>query len=103
MSGAISSFVNVITTKMSCLLTVFCLTNTNGSMIVVCRKFHTNRLACLRGFYDQLCQMMRIGKGKICKRNLTVHNEMLSYGSILFLPSLHLVRCMQIIIHSTLC
>ena len=37
-------------------LTVFCLTNTNGTIIAMCRKFHTNNLACLRGCYDQLCQ-----------------------------------------------
>ena len=39
-----------------------CLTNTNGTMIDMCRKFHANNLACLRWCYDQLCQMLRIGQ-----------------------------------------
>ena len=49
------------------LLTVFCLTNTNGTMIDMCRKFHTSKLACLGGCYDQLCQMLRTDQAVLIK------------------------------------
>ena len=36
-------------------------------MIDVCRKFHTNNLACLKGCYDQSCQMLRTGQAVLIK------------------------------------
>ena len=35
-------------------MTVLCLTNTDGNMIDIA---HTNNVACLKGCYDQLCQI----------------------------------------------
>ena len=43
------------------------LSNTNVTMIDMCRKFHNNNLACLRGCYDQLCKMMRTGHAVLIK------------------------------------
>ena len=36
-------------------------------MIDMCQKFHTNNVACLRVYYDQLCQMLRIGQAVLIK------------------------------------
>ena len=36
-------------------------------MIDMCRKLHTNKLACIRGCYDQLCQMLRTGQAVMIK------------------------------------
>ena len=36
-------------------------------MIDMCRKFHTNNLACLKGCYDKLCQMCRTGQAELIK------------------------------------
>ena len=45
----------------------FRLINTNGTMIDMCQKFHTNNLACLKECYDQLCQMLRTGQAVLIK------------------------------------
>ena len=39
----------------------------NRTMIDMCRKFHTNNLTCLKGCYDQLCQMLRTGEAVLIK------------------------------------
>ena len=39
-------------------------------MLDMCGKFHTNNLACLRGCYDQLCQMLRTGQAVLIKINV---------------------------------
>ena len=39
-------------------------------MIDMCRKFHTNNLACLRGCDDQLCQMLRTGQAVLLRINV---------------------------------
>ena len=39
----------------------------NGSMIDMCQKFHTNNVACLKGCYDHLCQMLRTGQAVLIK------------------------------------
>ena len=36
-------------------------------MIDMCRKFHTNNVACLRGCYDQLYQILRTGQAVLVK------------------------------------
>ena len=54
--------------------TVFCLTNMNGTMRDMCRKFHANNLACLRGCYDQLCQMPRTGQAVFIKIHVFCHD-----------------------------
>ena len=36
-------------------------------MIDICQKFHTNNLACLRGCYDQLRQILRTGPAVLIK------------------------------------
>ena len=36
-------------------------------MMDMCRKFHTNNLACLKGCYDQLCQMLITGQAVLIK------------------------------------
>ena len=36
-------------------------------MIDMCRKFHTNNVACLKGCYDQLCQMLKTGQVVLIK------------------------------------
>ena len=36
-------------------------------MIDMCRKFNINNLACLKGCYDQLCQMLRTGQAVLIK------------------------------------
>ena len=36
-------------------------------MIDMCRKFHTNNLACLKGCNDQSCQMLRTGQAVLIK------------------------------------
>ena len=51
-------------------LTVFCLTNTNESMIDMCRKFDRNNFACLKECYDQLCQMLRTNHAVLIKINV---------------------------------
>ena len=39
-------------------------------MIDVCRKLHTNNLACLKGCYDRLCQMLEIGEAVSIKMHV---------------------------------
>ena len=39
-------------------------------MIDMCRKFHTNNLASLKGCYDQLCQMQRTGQAVLIKKHV---------------------------------
>ena len=36
-------------------------------MIDMCRIFHANNVACLKGCYDQLCQMLRTGQAVLVK------------------------------------
>ena len=36
-------------------------------MIDMCHRFHTNNIACLKGCYDQLCQMLRTGQAVLIK------------------------------------
>ena len=33
----------------------------------MCRKFHTNNLHCIKGCYDQLCQLLRTGEAVLIK------------------------------------
>ena len=44
-------------------------------MIDMCRKFHTNNLACLEGCYDQSCQMLRTGQAVLINTASTVIPE----------------------------
>ena len=36
-------------------------------MIDMCWKFHANNLACLKGCYDQLCQLLRTAQAALIK------------------------------------
>ena len=36
----------------------------------MCQKCHTNNLACLKGCYDQLCQMLKTGQAVLMKINV---------------------------------
>ena len=36
-------------------------------MIKMCRKFYTNNITCLKGRYDELCQMLRTCQAALIK------------------------------------
>ena len=40
----------------------------------MCLKFHANNLVCLRGCYDQLCQVLRIGQAVLMKIHVFCQN-----------------------------
>ena len=40
----------------------------------MCQKFQTNNLACLKGCYDQLCQMLRTGQAVLIKIHVFCQN-----------------------------
>ena len=61
-------------------LTVLCMTNTNGTMIDMCRKFHATNLACLKGCYEQLCQVLRTGQAVLIEIRLLSKPRRISFA-----------------------
>ena len=60
-------------------------------MIDMCRKFHTNNLACLVGCYDQLCQILRTGQAELIKIRVVCRD--LKRYHLLFLEVMSLYYC----------
>ena len=57
-------------------------------MIDMCRIFHTNNLACLKGFCDELCQMLRTGHAVLI--NILVFCQDLKGYHLLYLEGMSL-------------
>ena len=56
----------------------------NGTMIDMCRKFHSNNLACLKGCYDQLCQEVLIKIHVFCQDLKGYHLQFYEVMSLLY-------------------
>ena len=55
----------------------------------MCRKFHTNNLACLKGCYGQLCQMLRTGQAALIKIYIFSQDVKVCYLQFLEVMSLY--------------
>ena len=64
-------------------------------MIDMSQKFHTKNLACLKGCYDQLCQMLRTGQAVL----IMIHGYILQFLEIIYLyygdAGMQIERCRE--------
>ena len=68
-------------------------------MIEMCRKYHTNNLACFKGCYDQLCQMLRTGQAVLIKIHVFCQDLNLQFLEVMSLyygeAGIRIERCRE--------